>query len=70
MHCLKKKIVVILLIICAGIMHNSVLCETWGNIYTTTLIDTVAISKIGIPLIVREETVKFPAVSIYRSLFF
>lgn len=61
MHCLSVKIIGTALIIAS---------LQWGNIYTTSLIDTEHVHKFAIPLFVREAIVKFSAVSgiLYGSL--
>lgn len=59
----ENKIIILLLFICGGAIRKPVAGETFGNLYTTSLIDSIEIRRFGIPLMVREETVKFPAVS-------
>lgn len=62
MHGLVAKFIGIALIVC--VLHNHGVCgETWGNIYTTSKIDTLNVHKFAIPLFVREAIVEFPAVS-------
>lgn len=57
-----KKLVAVLFVACIALVQNGVRGETWGNIYTTSLIDSVRIYKYGIPFMVREETIRFPSV--------
>lgn len=64
MHNLSVKMIATALIVCVcALQCKLVICETWGNIYTTSLIDTEDVQKFAIPLFVREAIVKFPAVS-------
>lgn len=65
-----KKLAAILFVAGIAFVQNGVRGETWGNIYTTSLIDNVRIYKYGIPFMVREETIKFPSVSLSSDILF